>query len=99
MNFMGLDGIADSALLKSGAEALAIGFPLDGPVRDATLLALYRQRNVLTAKPEYLQYLSDVQAQYPKQYAELADLFIHHLTQHSLEITQPSALLLSAAMN
>ena len=35
MNFMGLDGIADSALLKSGAEALAIGFPLDGPVPDS----------------------------------------------------------------
>lgn len=93
---MGLGGISDEALLKSGAEALAIGFPLDGPVRDATLLSLKRMRDVRTAKQEYLDFLSGVQARYPQQYAELSDQLIHHLTQWSVEISQPSALLLCA---
>jgi hypothetical protein len=95
MNFMGLGGISDEALLKSGAEALAIGFPLDGPVRDATLMALKLTRNVRTAKPEYLQFLSAVQARYPEKYAELSDLLIHHLTYRSMEVSALPALLLA----
>jgi hypothetical protein len=107
-NFMGFDGIRDAALLRAGAEALAIGFPLDGPVKDAALMCLVRMRRAeymterqATDLPpgyvqphEYLMYLADVQARYPESYEQLAQDLAAHLSAHSLGVLPPPLLMI-----
>jgi hypothetical protein len=68
-NFMGFGQIADRELLRSGSEALAIGFPLDGPVHDATLMALVvsRRAEKVAEDHEYVTFLQRVQARYPAE--------------------------------
>jgi hypothetical protein len=98
-NFMGLGGIADRALLKSGMEALAIGFPLDGPVHDATLLSLkiMRHAQFIEHDPEYVTFLEQVQARYPGAYAKLAEKFARHASSRSMEVGEPPLSLMSPA--
>jgi hypothetical protein len=95
-NFMGFGGIADDALLKSGEEALAIGFPLDGPVRDAALFCLKVERHAHIAmyKPQCAAFLQRVQARYPTEYEALTLSLTEHLTSRSMEIGRPPLLLL-----
>jgi hypothetical protein len=107
-NFMGLDGIRDAALLRAGAEALAIGFPLDGPVHDAMVMCLLRMRRAedmteraATELPrgcvqahEYLMYLSDVKARYPEAYDALAREVAEQLTRPGAEFFQISPLMM-----
>lgn len=95
---MGLGGISDEALLKSGEEALAIGFPLDGPVHDAALLCLLvmRHAHVVIHKPRYIAFLERVQARYPEQYEELAEQFVERLTKRSVEFGAIPPLLLAS---
>lgn len=95
-NFMGFGCITDDALLKSGQEALAIGFPLDGPVHDATLLCLklVRHAHIIKYKPAHAAFLEAVQARYPTDYEALAVRYTEALTRRSLEIGQPPLMLL-----
>jgi hypothetical protein len=97
-NFMGLGGIADRSLLKSGMEALAIGFPLDGPVRDAALLSLKITRHAqdVVDEPDYLTFLENVQARYPQAYAQLVDQFVQRIVSRSMEVGEPPLSLLHA---
>jgi hypothetical protein len=106
-NFMGLDGIRDAALLRAGAEALAIGFPLDGPVHDAMVMCLLRMRRAedmtereATDLPpghvqahEYLMYLGSVKARYPDAYDALAREVAEALTKPGAELFEVSPLL------
>jgi hypothetical protein len=95
-NFLGLSGIADRELLRSGSEALAIGFPLDGPVHDATLMALVvsRRAEKVAEDHDYVTFLQRVQARYPAEYEALSAMLADKLTERGAECSAISPLLM-----